>query len=407
MPEQSHPPYVDGALVIPRQLQRWLDVNPQNGPLRRTQKFITIPAFDITHVWNGYSEIVGEYHFEAPNNFSLQIPHDGDTISLGTNYTMCVSYVNDDNTVVRYSLIRGEGDLFYCTLEQYAGQLIKKNFRIEIWNTSQVSCSEVFSTNIYTSVLGNQDYRYGTDSELKQADPLCQGQQSVGTDVLSPINEGGPAIVLWLDGGSGVTGTTWLDRAAATLFSKVSGGGTIVLTPPNSISFTNQKLEGTVNDTISDIFLNIRVTVTGTRNILKFTSGGQYVQIRQVVDHNYGVDVNGLDNVTSDVDADGVSEYIIRVTSSSADGTTFWLYSLSGLLLFTGHTFFGVDFNGPVTVDLGNSFFEIRGVVAAESVLTGQDLATAMNYIQSLPAGGIAMPLPLTWGLCAQPTLNS
>lgn len=41
MPEPLHPPY---GITQPRQLQRWLDVNSQNGPLGRTRQFITIPT---------------------------------------------------------------------------------------------------------------------------------------------------------------------------------------------------------------------------------------------------------------------------------------------------------------------------------------------------------------------------
>lgn len=407
MPEQTHPPYVSGAVTIPRQLERWLDINPQNGPLKRTETYVSVPAFNIAHVWNGYSEIVGEYHFEAPNNISLKIPHDGNLVPIGTNYTMCVSYVNNDNTVVRYSLIRGSGDLFYLTLVPYSGQLIKKNFRIELWNTSQVSCSEVFTTIIYTSVLGNQDYRYGTDSQLKQADPLCKGQQSIGQTVLSPVNDGGPSITLWLDGASGVTTTTWTDRASGILLSRTAGATVLVVTPPNSVAFTNTKLEGTILANVADIFLNIRVTLSGTINILRFSSGGNYIQIRQVGAHFFGIDINGLDTVTSNVASDGTSEYIIRVTSTSGGGTTFWLYNLAGVLLFTGHSIFGYNLNNPVTVDLGQSSFEIRGTFSAESVLGGDDLFIAFSYAQSLPVGGIAMTLPLTWGGCAAPTLNN
>ena len=73
MPEQSHPPYVPGAKTIPRQLNRWLDVNAQNGPLERAKKFLSIPAFTFSNDnWKGYSQVIGQFNYQAPNSLSLR-----------------------------------------------------------------------------------------------------------------------------------------------------------------------------------------------------------------------------------------------------------------------------------------------------------------------------------------------
>lgn len=71
MPEPLHPPYAAGAITIPRQLNRWLDVNQQNGPLTRARYFILLPAFTVTGTWIGVSDIVAAFNFEATNNFSI------------------------------------------------------------------------------------------------------------------------------------------------------------------------------------------------------------------------------------------------------------------------------------------------------------------------------------------------
>jgi hypothetical protein len=55
----------------------------------------------------------------------------------------------------------------------YTGQLIKKNFRFEIWNTSQGVASFSSAVNFYTSVLNPIDYRYAQDSALIGSDPVC------------------------------------------------------------------------------------------------------------------------------------------------------------------------------------------------------------------------------------------
>lgn len=59
-----------GAITIPRQLQRWLDIN-RVTKLDRTQGYLVMPAFAVQAAWNGYSEIVLAIGFNCPKNFSL------------------------------------------------------------------------------------------------------------------------------------------------------------------------------------------------------------------------------------------------------------------------------------------------------------------------------------------------
>lgn len=76
MPDSNYPPFANdaGALIIPRQLLRWIDVNPQGGHLRRAQLYITLPPFGpITPNWVGVSDITAAINFEAPNNFTLPV----------------------------------------------------------------------------------------------------------------------------------------------------------------------------------------------------------------------------------------------------------------------------------------------------------------------------------------------
>jgi hypothetical protein len=75
--EPSHPPYIPGAITIPRQIDRWLDVNPQNGPLDRTHSYIVLPAFAVSAGWEGFPDLVLALDFVAPNNFSLTIIQEG------------------------------------------------------------------------------------------------------------------------------------------------------------------------------------------------------------------------------------------------------------------------------------------------------------------------------------------
>jgi hypothetical protein len=185
VPEQSHPPYVSGALTIPRQLERWLDVNPQNGPLKRTETYITVPAFTTNYFWIGYSDIIVAFNFEAPNNFSLRGL--SSLLDFNPNYYLCISY-RTGTTLVRYALWQNVGEvLFFNPPPLYTGQMIKKNFRLEVWSTSQGAPINALPFNIYTSVRGNIDYRYGTDSQLVASDAVVT---SFADNSVGQVNSG-------------------------------------------------------------------------------------------------------------------------------------------------------------------------------------------------------------------------
>jgi len=70
MPYPSQPPFEAGALLQPRQLQRWLDVN-KVSKLTRTETYWILPAFSVDNNWLGYSQLVAAFNFTATNNFSL------------------------------------------------------------------------------------------------------------------------------------------------------------------------------------------------------------------------------------------------------------------------------------------------------------------------------------------------
>ena len=164
MPEQTYPPFATGALTSPRQLQRWLDNNRQGGPLKRTESYIELPIFSQAVTWLGYSDIIATWNFAADKNFVLK-----DIAELPTagNYVLCVAY-EEDGVVYRYKLC-GPTGVFYASLTAYAGQLIKKNFRLEVWSVANATVSEATARKMWTSVRGSQDYRRGSDFELEDA----------------------------------------------------------------------------------------------------------------------------------------------------------------------------------------------------------------------------------------------
>lgn len=177
MPEQSHPPYVDGALVIPRQLERWLDINPQNGPLERTKRTFTIPAFNfevprnvIVFPYNGVNVrpclIGGVFNYTASNVFSLKVKGTTNIVGQST-YTLVIGSKNSDGTLTRYILWQGN-PIVPLEISVYSGQPINAIFRIEVWYTRNTPIQLIGTAQILiTSKLGDLDYRYGVDSSLE------------------------------------------------------------------------------------------------------------------------------------------------------------------------------------------------------------------------------------------------
>lgn len=135
MPEPSYSPPANefGAYNQPRTLNRWLDVNPVHR-LTRTRKYFVIPAFSIEAVYLTYSNLVGAFNYEADKNFVLWRP-DFSSIK-NEDYVLCIMWKDEDYVTHRYAFWRGVGEVFYFPAPLYNGQLIKKNFRIEIWTTA-------------------------------------------------------------------------------------------------------------------------------------------------------------------------------------------------------------------------------------------------------------------------------
>jgi hypothetical protein len=187
MPQQPSPPYLPTAIQYPRQINRWLDINAQNGSLRRTQTYITLPAFTESANWLGYSDIIAAFNFEGPNNFSLT----GISTIPDPNYLLCIMWIDVNQVVHRYAIWNNVGEVMYIPYALYTGQLIGKNFRLEIWSVQgQATVSQATPITFYTSKLGIQDYRYGLDTVLVNPDSIitdfsisAEGVQSLPTDI--------------------------------------------------------------------------------------------------------------------------------------------------------------------------------------------------------------------------------
>lgn len=158
-------PIID-ASAYPATLLRWLNVNAV-APLGRIRTYVDMPAFSQAHTWRGYSDIVAAFNVASPNNISLI--GISSVLPTAPNYLLCVSYVNSDREVVRYKLWEDVGEVLYFNVPLYTGQLLKKNFRFEIWSTASSPAVQVDSIRFTTSILGNIDTRRSGPTSLATA----------------------------------------------------------------------------------------------------------------------------------------------------------------------------------------------------------------------------------------------
>ena len=260
MPDNTYPPFGGnaGAFTVPRQLNRWLDVNPQGGALRRCQTTITLPAFTAADEWNGYSDIVTSFNFEAPNNFSLTYPF---SVPTSPNYVLCVSY-RVGTVVARYLLWDATGSNLNQDITPYTGQPLPKNIRLEVWNTSHGASSQATDIVFMTSKLQNVDYRYGSDAALVGNDgQITAFEDSVMTSgVSNPLGTFDPiyypitfvkttdttGFISGLDG-SVIDGTMWQNEDGTLYVNEFSKG---TVTPTITPTMLILALKGIASGTL-------------------------------------------------------------------------------------------------------------------------------------------------------------
>lgn len=143
-------------------MNRWLNINKVGPALSRAGTYIQLPTFDVAVEWLGYSDIVASFNVEAPNNFVFQLTE----LPTNPNYLLCIAWADEDGVVRRYKLWDHEDAVIYDSdLALYSGEIIKHNFRWEIWSVNNTGASETGLFQLVTSVKQNLD-RIEADSAL-------------------------------------------------------------------------------------------------------------------------------------------------------------------------------------------------------------------------------------------------
>ena len=126
---------------------------------------------------------------------------------VNPNYIACLMWKDQYGRTYRYALWSGVGESTPLGFPLYSGQLIKKNFRIEIWSINGQNVTETVGDSVITSVLQGIDYRYGNDGPLGSNDgEVTQfACQAVAGTVGFPITNGLQAH--WI--GNTITNAGW------------------------------------------------------------------------------------------------------------------------------------------------------------------------------------------------------
>ncbi len=126
----------------------WITFRPATA-IGTVATYVAVPTFSYTGIsWKGASEVVTQFNFTASKNFVLK---NRPAVPSGVNYCLCIRY-RVGSVVYRWKLWQEVGEVLNVPL--YNGEVIKKNFVLEIWNTKNVtSVTNAAAFNIITSVI--------------------------------------------------------------------------------------------------------------------------------------------------------------------------------------------------------------------------------------------------------------
>ena len=405
MPQQPSPPFVSGALTDPRELQRWLDVNPQGGGLRRIQEYLTLPAFSQAVTWRGYSEIVAAFNYEGPNNFSLT-PF---SVPVNPNYALAIMWRDINNVTHRYWLWMGVGEKIYFPQVLYTQQVIKKNFRFEVWSTNSSPAVQVLPLTFYTSVLGNYDYQWMLDTSLVNNDPEVINFQNINGPTVFPVIAGISYRWTVL---SGLTGSlaSWTDS--------ITGA---IMTPSGVCQLVNGNTEGLV-------YANPIVKNVGSSGVLTCNLSAANIKLNTIsVTFKSGTsspdvvffDEDGDNNIVVNgpggtITLENSGGNICQI-SGLVEGTWYtvvvsvgnmWLFTTSTGLLFGSASGVAVLANAT-TIGIGTNYtgYFTEVILGTQIVNLAQASAIAA-YMQAQYFAGTSFTLPLTFPNNAVPGTN-
>jgi hypothetical protein len=407
------PPLNDtGAQSWPRQLQRWLDVNPISK-LTRTQGYFVMPTFSVNVTWLGYSDIVAAFNYEGPSNFSLN--GIGTLIPLNPNYLCCISWRDNNGHIYRYALWQNVGEVFFFDVPLYTGQVIMANFRLEIWSVAnQAVASQSSSLTLYTSVLGKQDYRWATDFVLVNPDTISTNF-SVGlisTQGLSPqLAPAGVTFGGWLRADINVAGSLWTEKAGGSTFftANLAAGSNIITTTDSTIKNNTEitgplPIVGPVQSSFNpaDIWIMLKYNGDGKILVLQGTST---LSITAGILYSDG---SSLGNTPLTIGAWYVIEWWNFSGYVQAN-----IWEVNGLMTNKAYSsnVTGVSRTGSTNLWVGyaagSASINVTDILVYSQILQAADQQTNLNYFMDRYLAQFALPFVWPVGSYSQPNSPS
>ncbi len=258
---------------------------------------------------------------------------------VNPNYIACLMWKDQHGRTYRYALWSDVGETRPLGFPLYTGQLIKKNFRIEIWSIDGQNITETVGDNLITSVLQGIDYRYGNDGPLSgESGQITEFSCHTSTTDNYPVDIQQIAIGARWVGTNLTQGQLWhsvegLDRTMSGINPIVDN--TLATNPVGNFTENNSKIALFVANPQASPFhmwhiIKFISAVDGY--IYNFTGDGQFVAISPGPSNN--VTLTMEDGNTTDVP---LNEWIIlEVGYGATIGTSFIRYfSLTALQSYT------------------------------------------------------------------------
>lgn len=428
MPQQTSPPYYPASTTIPRQLVRWDDVNAQNGPLKRASLYLPLPIFaPVTPNWVGVPDITVAFNFECQNNFTLAVGSlvigalntylAGLTI-VSPNYIACLMWKDQKGNVHRYQLWSGVGEVVPLSFPLYNGQIIKKNFRIEIWSIGAGNVSESVGQLLTTSVLQGIDYRYASDAPLSSNDGEVTNFAAISA--YNPLAAPTTNLRSRFKASSGVSGTTWTALVGGPLWL---GGNVGNITTATDATISNQKVITNTNTlnvapctptALAVVYLVVKFNAGDTGSVFGISNditilGNTNVGLLSKANLALSIDGNGIGNIV-------VGQWclvcaIFNPTSNTSGG---YVIPISGNM---SEPVFGTPHDGTVAGSIGITIgtntigqtipsMYLAEVLVYDTQVLGPLRSSIITYVQSV-YGPASFTLPLTFPANSTPQPNT
>ena len=180
--------------------------------------YFELPAFSYENPpWAGASEIVAQYNYSADRNFYIVTPP---TKPTGVNYGLCVKF-RVGTTVYRYKL--WEDRNFVYGRNVYNGEIIGKNFCLEVWSLNgEATSSQATAIQTLSSIR-----QYPDDVRDMSNFAIAESEEAVYEDLVLPVDAvafptGGCSqrlVAQDLALGSMIGSPTWTDRITSAVYT--------------------------------------------------------------------------------------------------------------------------------------------------------------------------------------------